>query len=184
MNVKAQMPKLIRIIGAVIFFYSIMTCANSAAAENRPLSVVVTKEPLASVNRESYVGAGKCSTCHKKQYKKWQMTRHAKSLLTLKKDNQLFESKCLRCHTTGYGEQDGFSDLTETSHLAGVQCEACHGRGSRHIADVNVSGWDKIGDCVNCQIRKVCMVCHTPQHSPDFDFEEYLNKISCRGKIR
>ncbi len=155
---------------------------GSAVAESSSLPVVVTEEPLPSVDAGSYVGAKKCSTCHKEQYEKWQTTRHTQALLTLRKDSGKLKPGCLRCHTTGYGERDGFSDSVETGHLMGVQCEACHGRGSRHIEDVNMSGWDKITDCVDCRIRKVCMVCHTPERSPDFDFEDYLDKVNCGTK--
>lgn len=45
---------------------------------------------------------------------------------------------CARCHTTGYtpqGHQDGREGIEGTWSFAGVQCEACHGPGSRHAAD-------------------------------------------------
>jgi cytochrome c554/c'-like protein len=45
---------------------------------------------------------------------------------------------CGRCHTTGYkpsGHQLGKPGIKGTWKLEGVQCEACHGPASRHVAD-------------------------------------------------
>jgi len=45
---------------------------------------------------------------------------------------------CAVCHTTGYapqGHQDNLEGIVGTWAFAGVQCERCHGPGSRHAAD-------------------------------------------------
>lgn len=45
---------------------------------------------------------------------------------------------CGACHTTGYrpeGHQDNLEGIVGTWAYAGVQCEACHGPGSRHEDD-------------------------------------------------
>jgi hypothetical protein len=45
---------------------------------------------------------------------------------------------CGRCHTTGFnpdGNQDGLEGIIGTWTFAGVQCEECHGPGSRHAED-------------------------------------------------
>lgn len=44
---------------------------------------------------------------------------------------------CGACHTTGYnpaGQQENLPGLVGDWAAAGVQCEACHGRGSRHAS--------------------------------------------------
>jgi len=44
---------------------------------------------------------------------------------------------CGPCHTTGYrpeGHQNGLVGVTGTWALNGVQCERCHGPGSKHVA--------------------------------------------------
>ena len=36
---------------------------------------------------------------------------------------------------TGHGDpRAGFKDAAESTHLTGVQCESCHGAGSKHVA--------------------------------------------------
>ncbi len=175
--------KRIRIITGSIFFLCLIGYVNNSPAEdNKPLPVVVVPQRLPGAEAGGYVGADKCSACHPAQFKKWQNTHHAQAFATLsKKGRQSLQSSCLRCHTTGYGEPGGFLNPTDSAHLAGVQCEACHSAGSRHIKDVKLSGWDAVGDCINCRLRKVCMLCHTPKHSPDFDFKAYLAEVSCAG---
>jgi len=45
---------------------------------------------------------------------------------------------CARCHTTGYrpdGNQGGLAGVVGTWEADGVQCEACHGPASLHVAD-------------------------------------------------
>lgn len=45
---------------------------------------------------------------------------------------------CGACHTTGYapqGHQDNLEGIVGTWEFPGIQCEACHGPGSRHAED-------------------------------------------------
>jgi len=47
-----------------------------------------------------------------------------------------YDFACIKCHTTGprrRGHQDGLPGIQGTFAEAGVQCEACHGPGSKHI---------------------------------------------------
>jgi formate-dependent nitrite reductase cytochrome c552 subunit len=98
----------------------------------------------------SYVGAKKCKMCHSKQYKSWEQTKMAQTFAVLKPGVRAEEKKkanfdpqkdytsdrrCLPCHTTGYGRPGGFVSLGETPHLAGVQCEACHGPASEYLKE-------------------------------------------------
>jgi hypothetical protein len=66
---------------------------------------------------------------------------------------------CGRCHTTGYspdGHQDGLEGIIGTWAEPGIQCEECHGRGSKHAE--NPYSFDMIIDrsseqCGECHIR-------------------------------
>lgn len=86
-------------------------------------------EPAAPGGQQ-YIGAKKCAACHFDQYVKWKKTKHATTLNLLPANYQT-DAKCLKCHTTGYGEPTGFKTVADTD-LAGTSCEACHGPGSTH----------------------------------------------------
>ncbi len=57
------------------------------------------------------------------------------SLLHDPKPNSAFDAECVTCHTTGFEYNSGWQSPAETPHLAGNQCENCHGPGSKHAAE-------------------------------------------------
>lgn len=112
----------------------------------------------------SYVGAEKCKMCHVKEYKTWSETKMAKAWELVKNESDV--EKCVPCHTTGYGKPGGFKSFRETPKMAGVQCEACHGPASNHLA---VPFTDKEGRraAINREPSNAsCTGCHNP-HVPN-----------------
>lgn len=108
------------------------------------------------------------------------------------------DPKCLKCHTTGYGESGGYTipdaqdrkAQGQAEALAGVGCEACHGPASKYVeildeiqgeqrqytrAELYAAGMKKID-------AKDCTGCHTKTDNPTagddykFDFEESKDK--------
>ena len=103
---------------------------------------------------------------------------------------------CLKCHTTGFGKPGGFKSIAETSNLANVQCEGCHGPGSEYakVMKENKKKWKtegytseelkKVGLVIPSEDEKGCKVCHG-EDSPftekvdakhKFNFKERLEK--------
>ena len=82
---------------------------------------------------QTYTGSKRCASCHFEQFMAWKKTGHSKAFETLTAKYQK-DPKCLKCHTTGFGEPTGFKDNTSTGALAGITCETCHGPGSKHEA--------------------------------------------------
>jgi hypothetical protein len=151
-----------------------------------------------------YVGAAKCKMCHLKEYNAWAGSRMAKSFELLtpgvaaelktargvdpKKDYRA-DASCLACHTTGYGKPGGFVDMAKTPHLAGVQCEVCHGPGGTYIQKKYMSLENKeykraelvkVGLTANID-KATCLACHNalnPFHPRDeeFDFDARMRK--------
>lgn len=93
-----------------------------------------------------YVGVEGCK-CHKSEIADWERSKHAKAIKLLaagkraskKKKAELHANedyssnkKCLKCHTTGYGEEGGYQDAATTPKMAGIGCEMCHGPGSEY----------------------------------------------------
>jgi hypothetical protein len=113
-------------LGLLLSFASLDAPASraaDAAAEAAP-------EPAPPAGQE-YTGAKRCASCHFDEYMKWSKSGHSKALQLLPANFQK-DPKCLKCHTTGYGEPTGFQSMPNSAALAGVGCEICHGPGSIH----------------------------------------------------
>ena len=122
-----------------------------------------------------YVGNEKCSTCHVNIHKSWKDTRHAGAIDSLKKSGQEGLASCVKCHVTGYENDGGFIDYELTPEMAGVQCEACHGPGEKHIS--NPMG----GKMKKEPGEALCRECHTKGQDPGFDYREKA-KLTHGGK--
>jgi hypothetical protein len=115
-----------------------------------------------------------CSKCHEREYAQWQKTAHAKAYTTLVQINREFDPECLRCHTTRFNAPGGFSMRDQQAGLRHVQCDACHGRASKHAEHPKQEKPTRPD-------VSTCVKCHTPQQSPAFTerYREYLEKIKC-----
>ena len=113
----------------------------------------------------NYVGASSCVDCHEATHNNWAQTAHATALDTLKAINQDQNGACLVCHTVGFGTPLGFKNEVSTPHLAGVQCENCHGPAGNHIANVR----DPAARPKVTIAAEVCGGCHNDFHHPTFD---------------
>jgi hypothetical protein len=94
-------------------------------------SISVTKANAAPPSGQKYVGTKVCASCHFEQYMTWKKSKHALSFESLPAKYKA-DATCLKCHSTGYGQPNGFKDLKSTPQLAGNTCENCHGPGSEH----------------------------------------------------
>ncbi len=145
------------------------------------LMLFIAFSSLAFAADTKYIGAKKCKACHMKQYKAWKKTKTSTSYENLKPGvkaeakkkagldpdkDYTTDKECLRCHTTGYGKPSGFKSLEETPKLINVQCEACHGPGSKYRKimkknkkfkrdEVKAVGWILISED-----EESCLVCH------------------------
>lgn len=126
-------------------------------------------EERQSPSGKTYFGSESCVDCHQPFFEQWSATRHAGAFATLEAVGKSRNPECVKCHTTGYGEEGGFYSATATPGLANVQCEQCHGPGREHLSDYTVP-MASIGE-------PVCLRCHTEENSPDFDFKTYIEKI-------
>lgn len=117
----------------------------------------------------AFVGTKVCGTCHVKEYEIWKRTSHARALQTLEETGNDRDPECVGCHVVGLSYRTGFRSRAETPHLPDVGCESCHGPGERHSKDYRVR-MGKVGEAS-------CKTCHVPEHSPNFDFKTYWQKI-------
>jgi hypothetical protein len=110
-----------------------------------------------------YVGADACTSCHAPARKVWDGTAHARAYSTLSSQFKEFNLECVGCHVTGY-ERPGGSTVTHVERLRDVQCEVCHGPGSKHV----MNPVDQTTIIAKPQ-PSMCLECHHPPHVENFD---------------
>jgi len=129
----------------------------------------------------SFIGVQRCAECHKEKFVLWKKTRHARAMATLAAKHRENDPDCFRCHVTGMvgvgvnqtvaaGQKENpFAKLIQRqqgNHLPDVQCEVCHGSGTRHAAKPGKETKMIIpGD-------QDCRQCHTLDTDPDFSFRK------------
>jgi hypothetical protein len=127
--------------------------------------------------KASYIGNKPCADCHAEAASFWAESVHATAWKTLEDRGQQFDLDCIGCHVTGW-QRPGGSNLGHNDKLRDVQCEACHGPGSIHVAK---RGLEKPFAIQLDPPKELCMTCHTKEHSDTFDFVPYLRDIVGSG---
>lgn len=117
---------------------------------------------------DHYLGMSNCIPCHAREVAQWQATPHARAWQTLVDQRKESTPECLACHVTGFASPGGFETGEDWARFGNVQCEACHGMGTRHNA------WAVGGSVV---AEATCRGCHTAVTSPTFALAEYRPHI-------
>lgn len=112
----------------------------------------------------AFEGSGGCAGCHGDKYSEWVRTPHAKALSSLATYYSDKNPACLPCHTIGFGQPSGYTDSTNTPHLANVGCENCHGPSAWH----KYSDHDLIRPAVSID-PAICGGCHDGDHHPTYE---------------
>ncbi len=119
--------------------------------------------PAAAPTQASYVGVEACTKCHSGPRAVWDRTPHARAYAALSSQFKEFNLECVGCHVTGY-EKPGGSAVVHVEKLTNVQCEVCHGPGSRHVLDPGNKSL-----IVGNPAPSACLECHHPPHVEQFD---------------
>lgn len=136
--------------------------------------------PPVEDGQSSYVGIEICSNCHLEERAFWDKTAHSGAYATLSRDHKEFNLDCVSCHVTGY-EKPGGSTVTHVEKFTNVQCEVCHGPGSRHAE--NPADLELIK---SAPPRSLCATtCHHPPHvGADWSVEKAWPHIIGEGHKR
>jgi PKD repeat protein len=138
--------------------------ATTATVTN-PFGAMSASFRLSQTN--SFAGSGACAGCHGDKYTEYQGTGHATALSLIMDANGNFtghaNASCVKCHTVGYGQPTGFTNLATTPQLANVGCENCHGP----------AGWHKDSDHYTIHPAvsidpTICGSCHQGSHHPEY----------------
>ncbi len=149
------------------------------AEESRAL-LAAERPPPAPAGTARYVGIENCRACHEEAVAVWQRTPHAHAYRTIEDAGKEANLDCVGCHVTGY-RRPGGSTAAHNEGLRDVQCEVCHGPGSRHA---DARGHETEPRLVRAPEATVCLECHTPEHSDRFDFRAFLPRILGPGHGR
>lgn len=134
----------------------------------------VARDPITGKLREKYIGMAVCARCHDRTAADFIVSPHFRTFARMTESGNERNAKCLPCHTTGYGRFSGYdpeSDEKGGIDLRGVQCEACHGPGTKHTRDGKYKE----------EARKNCRVCHDAKNSPHFNFQTFWAKVGHRA---
>ncbi len=167
------------------------------------LFTLSTYSNISAGDAPQFTGVKTCGMCHKKadvgeQLKIWENSKHANAYKTLQtaeadkiaKDLEI-EGKaadakeCLSCHAVGY-DVDASLKAKKFKVEQGVQCESCHGAGSKYKkksimkdhAKAVAAGLNEYKDAA--AIKAQCETCHN-EKSPtfkDFDFDKRWKEIA------
>lgn len=163
-------------------------------------------EPLFAQERV-FMGEQSCRECHhdamgRNQFNLWRLSRHAEAYASLGMpeakeiarlsgiDVDPFESPiCLGCHTTAY-DSEAWQRDANFHYENGIQCEACHGAGSRYLYTHVEASPDQSREMgLEMPGERFCMICHKEKGShvavlgsPQFDFAEALPEIMHSGR--
>jgi hypothetical protein len=128
--------------------------------------------PAPAPGAAAYVGIEACTKCHATQRAFWDQTAHAGAYPTLSSQHKEFNLDCVSCHVTGYGKPGG-STVTHVDKLTNVQCEVCHGPGSKHAETPKERGLVSMPSPGFCASE-----CHHPPHvHPGWSAEAAWPKI-------
>jgi 2',3'-cyclic-nucleotide 2'-phosphodiesterase (5'-nucleotidase family) len=153
-EVRERLGKDAAVAGELSEYYKRVNAHNREAFKDK-------KPPPVAAGASEYLGVEQCSVCHQEEYAFWKKTRHAGAYATLSRQFKEFNLDCVGCHVTGY-EQAGGSTVTHVEKLMDVQCEVCHGPGSRHAASPQMTG------LIATPERNLCASkCHHPPHVKD-----------------
>lgn len=123
-----------------------------------------SSEPFEQEDKNSYIGSQACQECHQKEFTQWSHSSHATAFNTLRTVGREYYPECVTCHVTGSGYESGYQiGNSDREHLVDVGCETCHGPGKQHA-------YTPLKENIRGQVpEKICMECHTPEHSPGFN---------------
>ena len=153
-------------------FYEQIGTRDSAQASVRPL-FPTSKERLDGI----YVGASRCTVCHRMESNQWKTTRHATAYKTLLDAHRHYQPRCIVCHVVGFRTAHGYKLGDPEEPLANVQCEVCHGPGGAHIAAPATAHMERTPP------ESTCLECHNPQHSDAFVYSEKIRMVQHRTDV-
>ncbi len=113
-------------------------------------------------------------------FEKWQKSRHAHAMETLRKKGEDKNPECVQCHVVAFNKGGYKIGDPNNAKFEGVQCENCHGPGSKYKKlSVMKDRKKSLDNGLIIPNEVLCKTCHNKK-SPEFkgwNYKEYLKKI-------
>jgi predicted CXXCH cytochrome family protein len=113
-----------------------------------------------------------CGNCHMSVQRTWIQTGHAKAWSDLQASGHASTS-CNPCHSTNgssnaAADTAGFTSVSTDAkkYYQDVQCEACHGPGTSHVAAPDVTQPLAYFAVIDTTVGAGCGTCHSGTHNP------------------
>ena len=133
-----------------------------------------SRKRLEGLKNTAFAGSDACKGCHAGAYDSWIKSKHANAFAILIQKNKAHDAECVSCHVLGASEPGGFVSQEDSPQFMNVHCENCHGPRKAHATNP----LEKPAPTIDKKNPgKVCVSCHHPPHSPDFDYKKYWSKI-------
>ncbi len=123
---------------------------------------------------QKIAGSASCAKCHTEDDTVWVHSKHSHAWEPLVTRSANFDPYCQQCHTTGYGQPQGFENVKRSMSLVGVGCENCHGPSQAHV--------DNPKKKTPYLAKQQCARCHDHENSPTFEYNAYWAKVIHAGK--
>ena len=117
---------------------------------------------------DHFLGADLCQRCHQGESDQWKTTSHSLAWQTLVEVKKDATQECIGCHVVGFKAPGGFQSSADAPRLVNVQCENCHGMGTRH---------EEYGTTLKITAQ-TCITCHHGENDPEFNFEKKLPMVA------
>ncbi|MCO8123252.1 hypothetical protein NHH03_16000 [Stieleria sp. TO1_6] len=124
---------------------------------------------IVTTDQPTIAGNETCRSCHQVDDALWHKSKHSHAWSSLQLTGAQVDPACQRCHTTGYGIQDGFVNIATSESRQNVGCENCHGPSANHVADPRIK--------TPFVAKEQCISCHDHENSPEFNYDIYWSKI-------
>ncbi|HPT97133.1 MAG TPA: multiheme c-type cytochrome [Armatimonadota bacterium] len=143
------------------------TIARFYESEQDAFVARIDRRLLAAEMAEGAGDEQRCGSCHRHAVATWRETAHSRAVDTLIERKRLVP-ECLTCHSTRYAATGRFD---HAARAGDVDCTGCHPVVS-----------EKESACPEKAARTrgvaSCASCHTPAHSPGFNYTSYLSRVN------
>jgi hypothetical protein len=148
---------------------AVLKLTEAARSQERTKFLDLVTSRSKDLPSTQFAGSKSCESCHKTAYELWQKSKHAEAMPTIIAKNRHEDPICVECHVLGFTAKGGYVNEEKSPQFANVQCESCHGPRLEHMKNPTIK--------MAVKAKDACASCHTPPHSPGFEYKTYWEKI-------